>query len=35
MEQETPVPERLDLSTYLGRIKAELLQVQRILTDKK
>jgi DNA-binding transcriptional MerR regulator len=35
IKKETPVPERLDISAYLYKIKTELLQVQKILTDKK
>jgi DNA-binding transcriptional MerR regulator len=33
--QESPAPEKPDVSTFLGRIKDELLRVQDILTDKK
>ena len=33
--RESPAPEKPDVSTFLGRIKDELLRVQDILTEKK
>jgi DNA-binding transcriptional MerR regulator len=33
--REAPAPEKQDISTFLGKIKAELIRLQDILTDKK
>lgn len=35
IEQDPIIAEKQDVSTFLGRIKSELIQVQDILSDKK